>query len=163
MENTRDTLNRLYRPLAQKQRELTAALTRLQAQYQIVHGFFNGHFHKDAAGQYQSDAYPIPVISVMDLCDIEIDIDTVTFTSKLSKDQIVAFDWHVLDGMHFEVYGVEDYLHDYGTDQNARQISRSVLESDETEFFVSFSFPVCINSEQALALIRTLQNNCFYY
>ncbi|MBR5705255.1 MAG: hypothetical protein IKX21_04725 [Deltaproteobacteria bacterium] len=156
-------LNRLYQPLTQKQRELTTALAELQAQYRITHGFFNCHYHKDAAGQYQSDAYPIPVISVMGLCDIEVDIDAVTFTSKLSKKQIVAFDWHNLDGTHFEVYGVEDYLHDYGTDQDVWQISRSVLNSEETEFFISFSFPICVDSEHALALIRLLQSNHFYY
>ena len=37
-------------------------------------GFFNGHFHKDEKGIYRCDAYPFPVISVANICDIEIDL-----------------------------------------------------------------------------------------
>lgn len=159
----RDELNSLYRPLDQKAREFIASFVKLHGGFRVTSGFFNGHSHKNEAGNYQEDAYPIPVISVMGLCDIEIDFDAITFTAKLKKGQITDFDWRKLGGVPFEVYGVEDYLCDYGNSQDAAQIKGVVSSSKETEFFVTFSFPTDTNGEQALRFLRTLQKYGFYY
>ncbi len=116
---SRNDLNSLYRPLDQKAREFIANFVKLHGGFRVTSGFFNGHFHKNEAGNYQEDVYPIPVISVMGLCNIEIDFDAITFTTKLKKGQIADFDWRKLGGVPFEVYGVEDYLSDYGSSQNS--------------------------------------------
>lgn len=71
-ENTRESLNQLYRPLDEKLHELIAKLTKLHGGFTVTSGFYNGHYHKNVDGLYQADAYPIPVISVMGLCDIQI-------------------------------------------------------------------------------------------
>lgn len=162
-ENTRESLNQLYRPLDEKLHELIAKLTKLHGGFTVTSGFYNGHYHKNVDGLYQADAYPIPVISVMGLSDIEIDFDGITVTTKLSKDQITAFDWNTLGDACFEVYGVEDYLSDYGNEQVAGQIEDNLLSSDEKEFFVSFSLPSAIGGEEIMRFLRTLQKNHFYY
>lgn len=162
-ENTRESLNQLYRPLDEKLHELIAKLSKLHGGFAVTSGFYNGHYHKNVDGLYQADAYPIPVISVMGLCDIEIDFDGITVTTKLSKDQITAFDWNTLGDACFEVYGVEDYLSDYGNEQVAGQIEDNLLSNDEKEFFVSFSLPSAIGGEEIMRFLRTLQKNHFYY
>lgn len=162
-ENTRESLNQLYRPLAEKLHELIAKLTKLHGGFKVTSGFYNGHYHKNAAGLYQADAYPIPVISVMGLCDIEIDFDGITVTTKLSKEQIATFDWNTLGDVQFEVYGVEDYLRDYGNERIVDEINGNVLPSAEREFFVSFSFPTTTGGEGIMRFLRTLQKNHFYY
>lgn len=158
-ENTRESLNQLYRPLDEKLHELIAKLTKLHGGFKVTSGFYNGHYHKNAAGLYQADAYPIPVISVMGLCDIEIDFDGITVTTKLSKDQIKAFDWNTLGDARF----AEDYLIDYGNEQVAGQIKNNLLSSDEKEFFVSFSLPSGTDGEEIMRFLRTLQKNNYYY
>lgn len=163
LENIRKSLNQLYRPMDEKLNELIAKLTKLHGGFQVTSGFYNGHYHQNAAGLYQADAYPIPVISVMGLCDIEIDFDGITITTKLSKDQITAFDWNTLGDAHFEVYGVENYLRDYGNEQIAGQIKNNILSADEEEFFVSFSRPLNTGGEEIVRFLRTLQKNDFYY
>lgn len=162
-ENTREKLNQLYRPLDKKVRELMVKLTGLHGGYKVVVGFYNGHYHKNAAGECEEDAYPIPVISVKGLCDVEIDFDGICITTKLSKDQLLGFDWSAFSRVPFEVYGVEDYLNDYGNAQTADTIREHVLPSKEKEFFVSFSFPTETSGEGVLEFLRTLQKNHFYY
>ena len=163
LDNTRVILNQIYRPLDEKVHELIAKLTKLHGGFKVTSGFYNGHYHKNAAGLYQADIYPIPVISVMGLCDIEIDFDCITVTTKLSKEQIAEFDWNTLGDVRFEVYGVEDYLSDYGNEQVAGQIKNNILSSDEKEFFISFSLPSGTNGEEIMRFLRTLQKNHFYY
>ena len=161
--NIRESLNQLYQPLNEKLHELIAMLTKLHGGFKIASGFYNNHYHKNAAGLYQADAYPIPVISVMGLCDIEIDFDGLTVTTKLSKEQIIAFDWNAPGGVHFEVYGVENYLQDFGNDQSAGGIKDAALLSAEKEFFVSFPLPMSASGEDVIAFLMMLQKNHFYY
>jgi len=59
------------------------------------------------------NVYPIPVISVQDLCDIEIDLDNVCISTKLSKQNALSFNCDKVAHLEFEVFGVEDYLADY--------------------------------------------------
>jgi len=164
LDNTRVILNQIYRPLDEKVHELISKLAKLHGGFKVTSGFYNGHYHKNNAGLYQADAYPIPVISVMGLCDIEIDFDGITVTTKLSKDQITAFDWNTFGAdAHFEVYGAEDYLRDYGNERSIDEINGNVLSSVEKEFFVSFSLPMSTNGEEIMRFLRTLQKNHFYY
>ena len=162
-ENKREMLNLLYRPLDDKMRELIVTLTKMHGGYKITSGFFNGHYHKNDAGLYQEDKYPIPVISIMGLCDIEIDFDGISVTTKLSKDQIVPFDWSSFGTVSFEVYGVENYLNDYGNNLNIHALKDNVLSSPEKEFFISFSFPISTSGKEVLSFFKFLQRNHFYY
>ncbi len=159
----REQLNRLYRPLNEKAHEFITEMTKLHGGFKIESGFYNGHYHKNSEGNYQPDSYPIPVISVKGLCDIEIDFDGNSITSKLSKKQIISFDWNILGKIRFEVYGVNDFLQDYGDDQSAREISKLVQNSEEKEFFISFYYPASESGENVLKLLRKLQKNGFYY
>lgn len=162
-EDVRNQLNMLYRPLDHKARKLTAKLVKLHGGFRVTLGFYNGHYHKDAKGNFQEDAYPIPVISVKGLCDIEIDIDSITFTAKLQKDQLLSLAWSELNGTRFEVYGVEDYLCDYGNDQELSQINHRILSSKEAEFFVSFLFPPDQSGDDAIGFLKQLHRLGFYY
>lgn len=163
LDNTRIALNQIYRPLDEKVHELAAKLTKLHGGFKVTTGFYNSHYHKNDAGFYQADTYPIPVISVMGLCDIEIDFDGITVTTKLSKEQITGFDWSTLGGVRFEVYGVEDYLRDFGNERIADEINDNVLSSVEKEFFVSFPLPMSTNGEEIMRFLRMLQKKNFYY
>lgn len=162
-ESTREMLNRIYQPIIGKSHELTAALARLQEKPKVTSGFFNGHYHKSANGEYQEDIYPISVISVMGLCDIEIDFDGISVTAKLSKESIRFFDWSLLREIPFEVYGVEQYLTDYGSNHNFDEISDIAGLSAEKEFFVSLSFPIMTGGDEILKTLETLQKTGFYY
>jgi hypothetical protein len=156
-------LNQLYYPLDGKARKLVKALVKLPGFPKVTTGFFNGHYHKNDSGQYQEDKYPIPVVSIKDLCDIEIDFDEISVTTKLKKDQVVSFDWGTIGAVQFEVYGVEDYLNDMGNDQDIAIIKENVLVSKEEEFFVSFFFHLSADAVEVSEFLDFLRKNHFYY
>lgn len=54
-------MNRLYRPLDEKAHKYIAEMTKLHGGFKIESGFYNGHYHRNSEGNYQSDSYPIPV------------------------------------------------------------------------------------------------------
>lgn len=162
-ENTRDALNRLYGPLADLAREIKAELKEWGGGSPITSGFFNGHSHQDENGAYRADSYPIPVISVMGLCDIEIDFDGVTVTTKLTKERLLALDISSVCAYAYEIYGVEDYLADYGDQDTAAAMRGQITQSPEKEFFVTFSLPDGLAAGAVSALADTLKKQGFYY
>ena len=163
MNNTRSTLNKLYKPIIDKFYEITFQFVKLHGGYDCTSGFYNGHYHKNENSNYQEDKYPIPVISVTNICDIEIDFDNICITSKLSKEQIQSFDLDKLKDYAFEVYGVKNYLKDYGSNLDINCIKQETSPSKETEFFVSFHFPFETSGEDILKFVRILRKWMFYY
>lgn len=162
-DDTRYVLNRLYRPLDEKRRAILADLNDLHFANRIESGYYNGHYHKDTEGTCHGDAYPIPVISVMGLCDIEIDFDGISVTAKLSRQRAVSFDWTLFSNLRFEVYGVEDWMRDYGNEQTVSELKNSVLSGEEKELFVTFLLPPMTDSEEIERLLQKLQTEQFYY
>ncbi len=158
----REELNQLYKPLDDQMRALLSLLKEWHGE-KVTYGWFNSHYHKNAAGEYQKDIYPIPVISVRGLCDIEIDFDGITVTTKLSKEQIQKTDWTAFSGVPFELYGVEDYLKDYGTERAIQALSNRVRLSSEKEFFISFSLSRHIQADQVISFIKMVRDKQFYY
>ncbi len=144
-------------------REMITKLNDAFVGFNVSGGFFNGHFHKDACGEYRRDVYPIPVIGVAGLCDIELDIDIIRVTSKLTKNQIISFDWSAFEDVSFDVYGVENYLTDYGNNQSVDAIKDVVPSSLESEFFISFFMSIGTSDEQVVSFLRLLYKYDFYY
>lgn len=163
MNNERVLLNELYRPIIEKYNEIISCFIRIHGRFDCSSGFYNGHYHKNEDGIYQEDKYPIPVISVTNLCDIEIDFDNICITGKLTKAQLYSFDLNKLKDNAFEIYGVNNYLNDYGNNIEMEHIKERISMSEETEFFVSFYFSFESTSNDILKFLKFLQKNKFYY
>ena len=164
MSNTkRDTLNKMYAPLTARTDELTVELKKQFVNRNVSKGFFNGHFHKDDAGEYRADYYPIPVISVIDLCDIELDFDETSVTSKLSKEQLLSLNINDMCDFYYEVYGISDYLSDYGNRNDVQAMRNALSLCQERSAFITFTLPHELKKEALISFIRLLENQQFFY
>ena len=75
-----ETLESIYSPLEEKRKELMQLLAK---QYPaITWGWYSGHYHRTAEG-WVRESYPIPVITIKGLCDIELSFREMTVTAKL--------------------------------------------------------------------------------
>ena len=155
-------LNEVYYPLELKRAELTHAL--FCPMFDLSSGFFNGHYHETPEGTYQMDCYPIPVISVKGLCDIEIDFDGISVSAKKRRRDVLEYSFKVLEGYAFEAFGVEDYLCTYYKEGlSLTDMKQSIAESTEREIGFSFSFPIDINGKTLLDFVKLLRREGFYY
>jgi len=160
--NIRNTLNIIYQPLVKKAESIYNIVTE---QYnKAFYSFYNNHFHKNEIGEYIVDYFPIPVISIENICDIEFDLDTINVTSKLTKHNTVEFDYSKLNNFKFEIYGVNDYLTDYYTnDSSLDQAIAKIGKSNETEFFFTFYFNNDTDEKALLIFLAFLQKEKFFY
>ena len=154
----RQALNEIYYPLELKQAALVRALS--HGGFGVESGWYNGHYHKDEAGNWCRESYPIPVIGVTGLCDIELPFDKITVSTKLKRDAALAFPFEKLAEYEFEAYGVEDYLADfYRPEQTEQDLKENIRICDEKEIV----FPFDVDGKQIFEFAKLLYQEGFYY
>ena len=155
-------INAAYYRLELKQTKLVHAL--LHRIFELESGWYNGHYHKDETGNWFRESYPIPVIGVKGLCDIEIPFDKISISTKLKRNAALAFPFEKLAGYEFEAYGVDDYLADfYHPGQAVQDLRENIRACDEKEIGFSFVFPFDVDGKQIFEFVKLLRREGFYY
>ena len=150
-------LNEIYRRLDLKAREISQLLN-------CSFAYYNGHYSKNAMGNYEMDYFPIPVVSLKGVCDIEIDLDKISVTTKLSRDAALSYNFEKVKSFNFEVYGVENYLDDfYIAGDTISEIKERIRKSQEQNVFFSFSFPFEVASDVVREFVNFLGGEGFFY
>lgn len=159
---SRESLNEAYSGLEAKHNEIIRALS--HRIFELESGWYNGHYQKDSDGKWIRDAYPIPVITVKGLCDIEIQLDRISVSTKLKRDAAMAYSFDKLMEYEFEAYGVEDYLSDYyHPGQTIWELKDNIKASDEAEIGFSFIFSLEVAGQQIFEFTKLLRREGFYY
>ena len=153
----RRQLNEIYAKLDKKAQDIAKLLG-------CDYGYYNGHYHKNETGNYEKDYFPIPVISVKGLCDVEIDLDGISVTAKLTKDRAISYDFEKIKSFNFEVYGVENYLEDFYVlgDTIASMIEKLSNCKEENVFF-SFYFTNDTPVDTICKLVKLIEEEGFFY
>lgn len=158
----RHILNEIYAVLEQKRAELIQGLS--CPAFALSSGFYNGHCRETPEGGYQMDYYPIPVVTVEGLCDIEIDFDGVSVSTRRSRPDALEYPFERLEGRTFQAYGVENYLDTYYRDgMSFEDMRRNIARSGEQEIEFAFSFPFAADGNEMLAFVQLLQHEGFYF
>lgn len=151
-------MNAVYEELEQKAWRVRKMLHEKGLEFE--YGWFNAHYRRNTEGEWQRDAYPIPVIGVKGLCDIEMQFNSISVSAKMKKEAALAFDYEILAGYVFEVFGVEDYLCDfYLPGQSMKEMKVHIAASNETD--IGFAFTVAEN--ELMNLVDFLRQQGFYY
>ncbi len=158
----RTELNDIYFPLCEKAENIK---TRLQDEGLDANiGWYNNHAHDNGDGSYEPDCFPIPVVEAKGLLDVEIDFEGISVTSKLSRQSALDFEYDLLEGFHFEIYGAEDYLGKlYHPERGIIDLLNSISASFESEIVFGFDLGSKWTDSKLLKLVEILKENGFYY
>ena len=155
-------INAAYCCLEMKQAQIVHAL--FHRSFELKSGWYNGHYHKGDNENWFRESYPIPVISVKGFCDIEIQFDKVSVSTKLTRKAALMYSFEKFIGHEFEAYGVEDYVADfYHAGQTVKEMKEKIRASDEKEIGFSFVFPFDIEGKQIFEFVKLLRREGFYY
>jgi len=155
MEQTFQILNTIYKPIYEYLQSILKVLK--EATYDYKWGFYNNHYVKKNS-QWHVEYYPIPIVTIKNICDIGIDINRIFVECKISRETVVEFNWNNLLDYKFEVYGVKDYLHDfYNASLDLDSILVRILESDEDEIAIEIEMDLLEDKVKVLDIIRKLE------
>lgn len=159
--NLLQDLQRCYAGLEAKSAQISQAL---RGTFPLESGWYNGHYHRDHDGGWVRESYPIPVLTVKNLCDIEVHFDRISLSTKLRRCAALDFSFVPVAGYDFEVYGVEDYLADfYHPGQTIEALKENLLACNEPELGFAFTFPFDVDGAEILELVQLLRQEGFYY
>ena len=160
----RNELNEVYKKLESKMHELTTLFNSLHKGFQYTCAYYSGHYYKNADGNYEMDYFPIPVISITNICDIEIGLDSISLSTKLKRATAIQFDYDKLSEYNFEAYGVKKYLEDYYAEGNTyAELVSNIEKSSEKEIGFSFQFSCDLEADKLYELVKFLRKEGFYY
>jgi len=154
--NTRrmQVLNSEYEPLRTHTHAMLKALT--NSGFTCAWGYFAQHSIRNG-NEWFIEHYPIPVITIKNICDIGFDINQTFIECKLKRDDAIAFDFSRFDGVTFEVYGVTDYLADfYNAGQDIQTIHAKIEKSSEKEIGVSLLYGYLESVENLMSAVNKL-------
>lgn len=155
-------INSAYYHLEMKQAEINHTL--FHRIFELESGWYNGHYNKNDAGEWHRESYPIPITSVKGFCDIEIQFDKITVSTKLKKDAALTYSFEKFSEYEFEAYGVEDYLADfYHEGQTLQEMKENICACNEAEIGFSFVFPFGVEGKQIFEFVKLLRREGFYY
>lgn len=155
-------INSAYCCLEMKQKELINAL--FYKTFKLESGWYNGHYDKDETGNWFLEYYPIPVISVKDICDIEISFDKISISTKLKQNTSLTYNFEKFIQYEFEAYGVDDYLADfYHSGKTIQYLKENIRASNENKIGFSFIFPFDTDGKQFYEFVQLLKQEGFYY
>lgn len=132
--------------------------------FELECGWYNGHYSQGDDGEWVRDAYPIPVVSVKGLCDLEISFDRITLTTKLGRMQAIEYSFAKFANYNFEAYGVNDYLNSYRSEgESIQEFKKNLLSTKEREIFISFTIPDDMTGDGLYSFAKLLKREGFYY
>ena len=74
------------------------------------------------------------MIGVKGFCDIEIQFDEISISTKLKRSTALIYSFEKFTGYEFEVYGVEDYLADfYHAGRTVHEMKDNIRVCDEKD------------------------------
>ncbi len=153
----RRQLNEIYRKLDTKAREISKLL-------HCTFSYYNGHYYRNESGDYEMDYFPIPVITIKGVCDIEIALNQISITAKLPRDKAISYDYKKVKPYSFEAYGVENYLDDFYIAGNTIEtMIEKIMKSEEENIFFSFYFPYDVNSGTVCEFVQFIRTEGFFY
>ncbi len=162
LENLLNEINSAYARLEAKMLAVCGALRRRMFEPEC--GWYNGHYSQGEGGGWVRQAYPIPVVSVKGLCDIEISFSGMTLTTKLSRAQALEYSFDKLADYDFEAYGVEDYLGSLRSEgETLEEFKRNLASTMEREIFISFTIPDDMTGDGIYNFAKLLKREGFYY
>ena len=155
-------ISEFYQRLLNKRFEILLAVTKRT--FNVEHGLYTGNYRRTSDGKWWEEAYPIPVIEIRGVCDIEIEPDKVSVSSKLKRGAALEYPLEQLAGYEFEAYDADDFKHElYDAAQGENAFRASIRACGAKEVGFWFIFPFDTKGEQMYEFAKFLRRQGFYY
>lgn len=155
-------LSEIYYPLEMKSFQILQGLQHRIFESQLA--YYSGHYRKSADGTHRIDYFPLPIVTVDAFCDIVIDLDCVTVTSKLRREAALAHTYEQLGMWEFEICGEDDdIIYHHHPHADIAPVREAVLKSNEKNLRFSFWFDFDIDGDTMCEFVKLLRRKGFFY
>ena len=178
--NVNDTfkasLNEFYTALTAKAQSLMKSLmplvdsTLLMSMSYVIKHYIRNMYKlaeesPEHAEQHSENYYPIPVISLGGLCDVEVDTDAVSVFTRLKRVDMLRFDFSELAGYSFKAYGygAGSLVNFCDNETTPEDVKEHILGSNAEVVDFYFDFHFDTDEGTVFALVKKLRNAGFFF
>lgn len=155
-------LNTAYKRLDEKAVEIANAV--FHRMFAIECGWYNGSHYKREDGRWCEVSFPIPIITIKGLCNIEIRFDRIIVFTKQSREDVLNYSFDKFLGYEFEAYGAEDYYSEFFCiGSTIEKMKETVRKSRQKEVEFWFGFPFDTNETAFFEFAKLIKREGFYY
>lgn len=155
-------INEEYRNLDYIANDVFNSLFKLPDEYAYKIGHFNYRYYKED-NKYELAYYPIPVISITNLCDIEIDFNQIRFVTKMKAYNAVLYDFQDLSSYEFDLYSLDNQgVKLYESCNPSDNLGFKIRNNNIKEVGITFYFDK-YNLPDIVEFVSFLDNQGFYY
>lgn len=150
--NKYNALNEIYEPLNRKMANIYKEIK--NKGYKVSNGWYNMHSVKYKKN-FLIEFFPIPVITIEDIGEIGVDLDSIFLETTISKEKALNIDYDALIRKYsIEVYGADDYLTDfYNSSMSSSDIKTRIQNSSETQIHIATYLSKDANVEKILKIL----------
>jgi len=158
LNKTTNELNRIYSNLKEKAVRIINTFKKLEADVEWCWCAGHSIEHKGALVYEQ---FPIPVITIGDVCEIGVDLKGIYIEGKLFAAEADGADFSLLEGYDFCVYGAREYLTDLYDSRrdDIAVLNEALFDTEEFELCIDLVFkdtPPLSRIVEACALMQKL-------
>lgn len=114
--------------------------------------------------KYTKEYFPLPVISVKNICEIVFNEYEIDINTKISKDDLLNLNFNKLKNYDFDIYPTCDYYDDlYEKGMSNKEVLEKIKKVKYKNLGMTFIVPLDMNNTQIRKLIDLLSNNKFKY
>ena len=153
-------LNEWYYRLEMKQAEIVHALH--HRVFELESGYYNGYRRRDGDAVV-TDYFPIPVITVKGVCDVEIHPDHIEISAYRNLHDTIGYSFDKFSGCAYTVSEAEDadeILFDSKTQSPERE--HILRRSQEKKILFSFFFDFDTDGTIVYEFVKLLRRERFY-
>ena len=166
MVSIESQLTQIYNQLNNKAQRLSCSLNWRIYKFEL-------ELHMSSLMYYENEdesdiSYPIPVVQIDKLCDVEYWLDKIIITSRINIKDALVFDFNKLNIYDWELYGCRQYPYlFYNKNDNHIILDdklNELIKLDENEIGIQIYLNKDEDSENVIKCIDKLRKfNLFYY
>lgn len=161
-KNILSEINEIYQELESKSLDLMSEL--LHRTFECYGAWFSGCLDEDEYDLSGVLSCPFPVISVRDVCSVQIHFDEIVVLSKLQRHAALAKKYNKFKKYPFDVReGGINCAKLYSMDESPDCLMEALEDSEEEEFEFHFRLPFDTDQKTIFEFVKLLRREGFEY
>lgn len=159
-----DELSKIYKELELKSIWATAALFRIHKIFEVESKWLSGCSYRDDDEKRHLYDFPLPVVTVKGVCEMEISFDKIHICAKRTREDVLNYSFTKFSEYEFYAFGADDMDREfYRKGGTIEQMKKEVRACKEREVMFAFVIPYDIPSQELYEFAKLLRREGFYW
>lgn len=166
MKELVNRLSPIYKELFFKLQSFALSLNHNIYEYDYELMFSSLMYYEDEQLDEDAVFYPVVVLKIKYLCDVEFWFDKIIFTARMDIHDMLEYDINKLSNLNYDIYGCKEYpymFYNKNLDINFKDKLNELIKLDEKEVGIQVYLPIESNNEELGQILNFIRKQKIFY